>query len=356
MHHVALDPDSELGWTGLPEEWIPYLKANNITQDMAIKNKDAIADCLTLLNDPYRPMPLPNAEEWDREMDKASFIRMEDPFEFYHGINQRIGEGASGIVYKGTSTATGERVALKVSPASDLQNLKNELAMQRLCNHPNLVGLRDCFLWNNRLWIAMELMDAGCLTEILGQDIDFKEKYIAYVCRNILEALSYLHRNNKLHRDIKSDNVLINSKGEIKLGDFGFAIGLTKEQDRRKSVVGTPFWMAPELIRGAEYNGSVDIWSLGITCLEMADGEPPYYREPPLRALLLIHTSPPPTVKDPLRWSPQFLDFLKRCLELNPADRGTASQMLNHPFLKMACSPKEFANFALDILNRRREQ
>lgn len=218
---------------------------------------------------------------------------MEDPFEFYHGINQRIGEGASGIVYarsmcvrgsyKGTSTETGERVALKVSPASDLQNLKNELAMQRLCNHPNLVGLRDCFLWNNRLWIAMELMDAGCLTEILGQDIDFKEKYIAYVCRNILEALAYLHRNNKLHRDIKSDNVLINSKGEIKLGDFGFAIGLTKEQDRRKSVVGTPFWMAPELIRGAEYNGSVDIWSLGITCLEMADGEPPYYREPPLR-------------------------------------------------------------------------
>lgn len=174
-------------------------------------------------------------------------------------------------------------MALKVSPASDLQNLKNELAMQRLCNHPNLVGLRDCFLWKDRLWIAMELMDAGCLTEILGQDIDFKEKYIAYVCRNILEALAYLHRNNKLHRDIKSDNVLINSKGEIKLGDFGFAIGLTKEQDRRKSVVGTPFWMAPELIRGAEYNGSVDIWSLGITCLEMADGEPPYYREPPLR-------------------------------------------------------------------------
>ena len=129
----------------------------------------------------------------------------------------------------------------------------------------------------------MELMDAGCLTEILGHDIDFKEKYIAYVCVNILQALSYLHRNNKLHRDIKSDNVLINSKGEIKLGDFGFAIGLTKEHDRRKSVVGTPFWMAPELIRGAEYNGSVDIWSLGITCLEMADGEPPYYREPPLR-------------------------------------------------------------------------
>ena len=97
----------------------------------------------------------------------------------------------------------------------------------------------------------MELMDAGCLTEILGQDIDFPESHIAYVCKNVLSALSYLHNNNRLHRDIKSDNVLISSKGEIKLADFGFAVGLTQEENRRKSVVGTPFWMAPELIRGS---------------------------------------------------------------------------------------------------------
>lgn len=129
----------------------------------------------------------------------------------------------------------------------------------------------------------MELMDAGCLTEILGPEINFPETHIAYVCKNILNALSYLHHNNRLHRDIKSDNVLLNSQGEIKLADFGFAVGLTQEENRRKSVVGTPFWMAPELIRGSAYDGSVDIWSLGITALEMADGEPPYYREPPLR-------------------------------------------------------------------------
>ena len=129
----------------------------------------------------------------------------------------------------------------------------------------------------------MELMDAGCLTEILGPEINFPETHIAYVCRNVLQALSYLHSTNKLHRDIKSDNVLLNSQGEVKLADFGFAAGLTKEADKRKSVVGTPFWMAPELIRGSSYDGSVDIWSLGITALEMADGEPPHYREPPLR-------------------------------------------------------------------------
>lgn len=129
----------------------------------------------------------------------------------------------------------------------------------------------------------MEFMDLGCLTEILGPEISFPESHIAYVCRNVLSALAYLHRTNKLHRDIKSDNVLMNSRGAIKLADFGFAVGLTKEADRRKSVVGTPFWMAPELISGKAYGGSVDIWSLGITALEMADGEPPYYHEPPLR-------------------------------------------------------------------------
>ena len=129
----------------------------------------------------------------------------------------------------------------------------------------------------------MELMDAGCLTEILGPDIDFPETHIAYVCKNVLTALSYLHHNNKLHRDIKSDNVLMNTKGEIKLADFGFVVGLTQEENRRKSVVGTPFWMAPEVIQQAKYDYKADIWSLGITALEMADGEPPYYREPPLR-------------------------------------------------------------------------
>ena len=126
-------------------------------------------------------------------------------------------------------------------------------------------------------------MDAGSLTEVLGPTVFFPEAHIAYVCREVLQALQYLHHNNRLHRDIKSDNVLINTRGEIKIADFGFAVGLTEEEDRRKSVVGTPFWMAPELIRGCGYDGSVDVWSLGITVLEMTNGEPPYYREPPLR-------------------------------------------------------------------------
>ncbi|KAK8791560.1 hypothetical protein WA588_001565 [Blastocystis sp. NMH] len=346
MNHVEIDPNSELGLRGLPEQWKVLLKSSNISKDMAMKNKEALVDCFTYMEEQAKQIC---AKE-------ASFIREEDPLKVYVNINKRLGEGASGTVYKGTDAKTKERIALKVAPASDIKNLKNELALQRMCHHENIVALRDCFLWNDKLWIAMELMDAGCLTEILGPDIDFPESHIAYVCRNVLNALAYLHRNNKLHRDIKSDNVLINSKGEIKLADFGFAVGLTQEENRRKSVVGTPFWMAPELIRGMAYDGSVDIWSLGITALEMADGEPPYYREPPLRALLLIHTSPSPTVRNPSKWSPLFIDFLKHCLDLEPLKRGTAEDMLKHPFIEKACTPEEFAQFALQILHERSKQ
>ncbi|KAK8829935.1 hypothetical protein WA577_001326 [Blastocystis sp. JDR] len=356
MNHVEIDPNSELGLKGLPDNWKVWLQTSNISKDMAMKNKEALVDCFTYMDSQNKPAPLPKVSDFAEELRQAAFIREEDPLKVYVNINQRLGEGASGTVYKGTDSITGERIALKVAPASDLKNLKNELALQRMCNQQNIVSIRDCYLWNDKLWIAMELMDAGCLTEILGPDIDFPETHIAYVCKNVLTALSYLHRNNKLHRDIKSDNVLMNTKGEIKLADFGFAVGLTQEENRRKSVVGTPFWMAPELIRGTAYDGSVDIWSLGITALEMADGEPPYYREPPLRALLMIHTSPSPTVHNPDKWSPEFLDFLKRCLELDPSKRGTADEMLKHPFVEKACTPAAFAQFALQILNERRNQ
>ncbi|KAK8796018.1 hypothetical protein WA171_003982 [Blastocystis sp. BT1] len=356
MNHVEIDPNSELGLKGLPEQWKVLLKSSNISKDMAMKNKEALVDCFAYMEDHSKPAPLPKVEDFIQELDQAAFLRREDPMKVYVNINKRLGEGASGKVYKGTDSITGELIALKVAPASDLKHLRNEFALQRMCHHENIVALRDCFLWNDNLWIAMELMDAGCLTEILGPDINFPESHIAYVCKCILQALDYLHRNNKLHRDIKSDNVLLSSKGTIKLADFGFAVGLTQEEDRRKSVVGTPFWMAPELIRGIAYDGSVDIWSLGITALEMADGEPPYYHEPPLRALLMIHTSPSPTVRNPSKWSIEFIDFLKNCLELDPKKRGTASEMLMHPFIRKACTPEVFAQFALHILNRRRNE
>lgn len=133
------------------------------------------------------------------------------------------------------------------------------------------------------LQIIMEFVHGGTLTEVLGPTIDFPEAHIAFVCKQMLMGLAYLHRQHRLHRDIKSDNILVGFNGAVKLADFGFAVGLTEEQDKRRSVVGTPYWMAPELIRGLEYDAKVDVWSLGITAIEMAEGEPPHLHEPPLR-------------------------------------------------------------------------
>jgi serine/threonine protein kinase len=209
-------------------------------------------------------------------------------------------------------------------------------------------------------------------------------------------GLAYLHRNHKLHRDIKSDNILVDFTGAVKIADFGFAVGLTEEQDKRRSVVGTPYWMAPELIRGLEYDAKVDVWSMGITALEMAEGEPPHLHEPPLRvsnvyplprcggtfsnvvadlvqALLLITTQSSPTLKAD-KWSAKFRHFLKCSLHMDPVKRASSEQLLlvctpcyisdalttrsmrlvlQHPFIQTACTQSEFSKFASHILTAR---
>lgn len=165
-----------------------------------------------------------------------------------------------------------------------------------------------------------------------------------------------MHRNHRLHRDIKSDNVLVDFKGRVKLADFGFAAGLTAEEDKRKSVVGTPYWMAPELIRGLEYDFKVDVWSLGITAIEMAEGEPPLIDEQPLRALLLITIQPSPTLQKQAQWSNAFNHFLKRCLMVRPEDRASTELLLMHPFINSACDEAEFGTFAEKTLKARKQR
>ncbi len=155
-----------------------------------------------------------------------------------------------------------------------------------------------------------------------------------------MSALQYIHSLHRIHRDIKSDNILIADTGEVKLGinciifaklfkaDFGYAAQLTKQKDKRNTIVGTPYWMAPELIRGQNYDIKVDIWSTGIMCMEMAEGEPPYMEFPPLRALFLITTKGIPDLKEPSAWTSDFKDFLQRCLEKEADARPDASDLL----------------------------
>ena len=171
--------------------------------------------------------------------------------------------------------------------------LTNEIAMQAMCQHSNIVSYVETFATQSEVCIVMEYIEGGSLTDSIGVGVDFPEVHLANVCRQCLMALSHVHRSHRIHRDIKSDNILIDqATGDVKIADFGFAIGLTSDNNKRTSVVGTPYWMAPELIRGHDYGIEIDIWSLGITAIEMAEGEPPLMHEPPLRALLMITVKP----------------------------------------------------------------
>ena len=204
--------------------------------------------------------------------------------------------------------------------------------------------------------LILEYVHGGTLTEVLGPTIDIPEPCIAFVCKQVLMGLAYMHRSHRLHRDIKSDNILVGFDGSVKIADFGFAAGLTKDDHRRHSVVGTPYWMAVELIRGEDYDSKVDVWSLGITALEMAEGEPPYLHLPPLRALLLLTTEEAPRLRDRAKWSREFQHFMRASLQKDPARRASSEQLLMHPFVQKACSQEEFARFASYILRARGKQ
>jgi len=225
--------------------------------------------------------------------------------------------------------------------------LCTEINFMKSSQHENIVEFIEAFICDgNKLWVVMELMDGGCLTDVLEQysnGIHLTEVQIAHVCLQTLKSLFYIHNCHRIHRDIKSDNILLNSKGEVKVADFGYAAQLTEQKKHRQTVVGTPYWMAPELIRGHDYGTGVDIWSTGIMLMEMLEGEPPYMEFPPLRALFLITTKGIPPLQDQGKWSPQLLDFYSKCLEKEVDKRPGAQELLEHPYLQSACSAADFA-------------
>ncbi|XP_025050027.1 serine/threonine-protein kinase PAK 5 isoform X3 [Alligator sinensis] len=222
-----------------------------------------------------------------------------DPREYLDNFI-KIGEGSTGIVCIATEKHTGKQVAVKKMDLRKQQRrelLFNEVVIMRDYHHENVVDMYNSYLVGDELWVVMEFLEGGALTDIVTHT-RMNEEQIATVCLSVLKALSYLHNQGVIHRDIKSDSILLTSDGRIKLSDFGFCAQVSKEVPKRKSLVGTPYWMAPEVISRLPYGTEVDIWSLGIMVIEMIDGEPPYFNEPPLQAMRRIRDNLPPRVKD----------------------------------------------------------
>ncbi|XP_071541225.1 serine/threonine-protein kinase 3 isoform X2 [Panulirus ornatus] len=250
----------------------------------------------------------------------------------------KLGEGSYGSVYKALHKESGQVLAIKQVPIdTDLQEIIKEISIMQQCDSHHVVKYYGSYFKDSDLWIVMEYCGAGSVSDIMRlRKKTLTEEEIATVVLDTLRGLEYLHLRRKIHRDIKAGNILLNTQGHAKLADFGVAGQLSDTMAKRNTVIGTPFWMAPEVIQEIGYDCVADIWSLGITALEMAEGKPPYGDIHPMRAIFMIPTKPPPSFREPDQWQPEFIDFVSRCLVKNPEERATASELLQHQFIRGA--------------------
>lgn len=264
------------------------------------------------------------------------------------------GEGGSGSVFFAHPLKKPEMcVAIKrVRPVTRAKGaaLETEIRTMHAIRHVNIIRCHEVFSHAGDVWIVMEAMDVGCLTTVLdylrGKGYLLDESHIAYILQETLRGLWAMHSRSCMHRDIKSDNVLVSTDGNLKLGDFEYSAVLTTSRPNRTTIVGTTWWMAPETVRGSQaYGMGADVWSVGILAIECAEWVPPLFGVDTATAVEVIKSgSAIQGFKRPDMWSPEFSDFVEGCLKRDRNDRYNVPDLLAHPFLKKACNKSQIAN------------
>uniref|UniRef100_A0A674CWY9 non-specific serine/threonine protein kinase n=1 Tax=Salmo trutta TaxID=8032 RepID=A0A674CWY9_SALTR len=305
-----------------------------------------------------------------RSLDDIDLAALRDPAGIFELV-EVVGNGTYGQVYKGRHVKTGQLAAIKVMDVTEEEEeeIKAEINMlKKYSHHRNIATYYGAFVkksppgHDDQLWLVMEFCGAGSVTDLVKntKGNSLKEDWIAYICREILRGLSHLHQHKVIHRDIKGQNVLLTENAEVKLVDFGVSAQLDRTVGRRNTFIGTPYWMAPEVIACDEnpdstYDYRSDIWSLGITAIETAEGAPPLCDMHPMRALFLIPRNPPPKLKSK-KWSKKFIDFIEGCLVKTYTSRPTTEQLLKHSFIRDQPTERQVRIQLKDHIDRTRKK